>query len=110
MGYKFQFITLAGFHSLNLGMFELARDYKTRGMAAYSELQQAEFDSEVLGYRAVKHQAFVGTGYFDKIAEAIAGETLSTASLTGSTEEEQFMPLHDGEAGEVEPEYRRFGT
>jgi isocitrate lyase len=110
MGYKFQFITLAGFHSLNLGMFELARDYKTRGMAAYSELQEAEFDSEALGYRSVKHQAFVGTGYFDKIAEAVAGGTVSTAALTGSTEEEQFMALRDGDARVDEIEYRRFGT
>jgi isocitrate/methylisocitrate lyase len=91
MGYKFQFITLAGFHSLNLGMFELARAYKASGMTAYSKLQEIEFQREAdSGYRAVKHQAFVGTGYFDALAQAIAGGTSSTTALTGSTEEEQF--------------------
>src|SRR5262249_12964111 len=69
MGYKFQFVTLAGFHALNFGMFELARKYKDRGMAAYSELQQAEFDSESHGYTATRHQREVGTGYFDQVAE-----------------------------------------
>ncbi len=73
MGYKFQFVTLAGFHSLNFGMFELARKYKDRGMAAYSELQQAEFDSESHGYSATRHQREVGTGYFDQVAEVISG-------------------------------------
>ncbi len=90
MGYKFQFVTLAGFHSLNHGMFELARGYKDRGMAAYSELQQAEFASEVYGYTATRHQREVGTGYFDEVAQVIAGGTSSTTALTGSTEEEQF--------------------
>ena len=73
MGYKFQFVTLAGFHSLNHAMFELARDYRDRGMAAYSELQQAEFASEAAGYTATRHQREVGTGYFDAIASAVSG-------------------------------------
>lgn len=91
MGYKFQFITLAGFHSLNLGMFELARDYKARGMSAYSHLQEEEFARESdSGYRAVKHQAFVGTGYFDAVAQTISCGATSTTALSGSTEEEQF--------------------
>lgn len=92
MGYRFQFVTLAGFHSLNLGMFELAREYARTGMAAYSLLQEREFDGESAGYRAVKHQAFVGTGYFDSLAQTIAGGEISTAALRGSTEEEQFTP------------------
>ena len=90
MGYKFQFITLAGFHSLNYSMFELARDYRARGMAAYSELQQAEFAAEKYGYTATKHQREVGAGYFDEVAQVVAGGTASTTALTGSTEEEQF--------------------
>lgn len=90
MGYKFQFVTLAGFHSLNFSMFELARGYRDRGMAAYSELQQAEFASEVYGYTATKHQREVGAGYFDEVAQVIAGGTSSTTALTGSTEEAQF--------------------
>lgn len=90
MGYKFQFVTLAGFHALNYGMFELARNYRDRGMAAYSELQQAEFASEVYGYTATRHQREVGTGYFDEIAQVIAGGNSSTTALSGSTEEEQF--------------------
>lgn len=91
MGYKFQFITLAGFHVLNLGMFELAQSYREAGMTAYSRLQEVEFAREAdSGYRAVKHQAFVGTGYFDAVAQAIAGGTSSTTALSGSTEEEQF--------------------
>ncbi|MDF2682836.1 MAG: isocitrate lyase [Brevibacillus sp.] len=90
LGYKFQFVTLAGFHALNYGMFELARGYRDRGMAAYSELQQAEFGSEVHGYTATRHQREVGTGYFDEIAQVIAGGTSSTTALSGSTEEEQF--------------------
>ncbi|PEV97349.1 isocitrate lyase [Bacillus cereus] len=89
-GYKFQFVTLAGFHSLNYGMFELARDYKERGMAAYSELQQAEFAAEKHGYSATRHQREVGTGYFDEVAQVITGGTSSTTALKGSTEEEQF--------------------
>ncbi len=89
-GYKFQFVTLAGFHSLNYGMFELARGYKERGMAAYSELQQAEFAAEKHGYSATRHQREVGTGYFDEVAEVITGGTSSTTALKGSTEEAQF--------------------
>ncbi|PFH87881.1 isocitrate lyase [Bacillus sp. AFS088145] len=90
MGYKFQFVTLAGFHSLNFGMFELARNYKDRGMGAYSELQQAEFASEQYGYTATRHQREVGTGYFDQVAQIITGGTSSTTALKGSTEEQQF--------------------
>src|SRR2546426_3770489 len=91
MGYKFQFITLAGFHALNLGMFELAQEYRDSGMTAYARLQEIEFEREATSnYRGVKHQSFVGTGYFDAIAQAIAGGTSSTTALAGSTEEEQF--------------------
>ena len=90
MGYKFQFVTLAGFHSLNHGMFELARGYKDRGMAAYSELQQAEFASEADGYTATRHQREVGTGYFDEVAMAISGGQSSTTALADSTEAAQF--------------------
>jgi isocitrate lyase len=89
-GYKFQFVTLAGFHSLNSGMYELARDFTRRGMSAYSEFQDNEFEMEKLGYKAVKHQSFVGTGYFDTLAEVISGEGFSTGALKGSTEEKQF--------------------
>jgi isocitrate lyase len=90
MGYKFQFITLAGFHSLNHGMFALANDYKARQMAAYVELQQAEFAAEAEGYSATRHQREVGTGYFDAVTQAIANGQSSLAALTGSTEEAQF--------------------
>jgi isocitrate lyase len=90
MGYKFQFVTLAGFHALNHSMFELARGYKERGMAAYSELQQAEFSSEQHGYTATRHQREVGTGYFDQVSMVISGGTSSTTALKGSTEEAQF--------------------
>jgi isocitrate lyase len=90
MGYKFQFVTLAGFHALNYGMFNLARGYRERGMAAYSELQEAEFAAEADGYSATKHQHEVGTGYFDDVARVIAGGETSTAALEGSTEAEQF--------------------
>lgn len=91
MGYKFQFVTLAGFHALNLSMFELAANYKESGMSAYSKLQEIEFQRESdSGYRAVKHQAFVGTGYFDAVAQVIAGGASSLTALGGSTEEEQF--------------------
>ncbi len=90
MGYAFQFITLAGFHALNYGMFDLALGYKDHGMAAYSKLQQAEFALEEKGYTATKHQREVGTGYFDEVAQVISGGTSSTTALTGSTEEEQF--------------------
>lgn len=91
MGYKFQFVTLAGFHSLNTGMFELARGYKKEGMAAYARLQEKEFELErEAGYSAVKHQKFVGAGYFDEIQMVISGGQSSTTALKGSTEEEQF--------------------
>ena len=91
MGYKFQFITLAGFHSLNLSMFELARGYKAEGMAAYSQLQEREFRCEQTEqYEGVKHQRFVGTGYFDDVQHVITGGTASTKALEGSTENKQF--------------------
>ena len=90
MGYKFQFVTLAGFHSLNHGMFELARKYRDHGMSAYSELQQAEFDSEQFGYTATKHQREVGTGYFDEVSKVISGGNSSTLALKESTEARQF--------------------
>ncbi len=90
MGYKFQFITLAGFHALNYSMFDLADKYRDAGMSAYVELQEQEFASEQRGYTATKHQREVGAGYFDDITQTIAGGTSSLAALTGSTEEEQF--------------------
>src|SRR6202142_2476472 len=94
MGYKFQFITLAGFHALNLSMFELARMYKVSGMSAYSRLQEKEFGSaENYGYEAVKHQPFVGTGYFDMVTQVIASGNSSTTALAGSTEAAQFAPV-----------------
>jgi isocitrate lyase len=96
MGYRFQFITLAGFHSLNAGMFELARGYSTSGMTAYVELQEREFAMQDEGYTATRHQAEVGTGYFDLVSQAIAGGKASTLALKGSTEEAQFSG--DGEA------------
>jgi isocitrate lyase len=91
MGYKFQFITLAGFHALNYSMFKLSQEYKERGMAAYSALQQDEFALEPHGYSATRHQREVGTGYFDEVAQVIAGGNSSTTALTGSTEEAQFQ-------------------
>jgi isocitrate lyase len=91
MGYKFQFVTLAGFHALNSSMFELAHDYKAEGMAAYSRLQEREFEMErEMGYSAVKHQSFVGAGYYDEIQMIVSGGETATAALKGSTEEEQF--------------------
>ncbi len=90
LGYKFQFVTLAGFHALNHSMFELARKYKDGGMTAYSELQTAEFASEVHGYSATRHQREVGTGYFDAVAQAVAKGQSSTVALDGSTEQAQF--------------------
>ncbi|KAI1717656.1 malate synthase domain-containing protein [Ditylenchus destructor] len=90
MGFKYQFITLAGFHANNFSIFDLARNYKERGMAAYSELQEKEFENEKHGYTAVKHQREVGTGYFDYVAQAAAGGVSSTTALKGSTEEAQF--------------------
>jgi isocitrate lyase len=92
MGYKFQFITLAGFHALNMSMFDLARGYRQSGMSAYCQLQEKEFASEVeFGYAAVKHQRFVGTGYFDAVQQVVAGGTSSTTALEGSTEAAQFI-------------------
>jgi isocitrate lyase len=94
MGYKFQFVTLAGFHALNLSMFELARGYKLAGMTAYSRLQEKEFSRESEhGYEAVKHQRFVGTGYFDALTQAISGGVSSVTALAGSTEAEQFAEM-----------------
>lgn len=98
MGYRFQFVTLAGFHALNLSMFELAQEYSRSGMLAYSALQQREFElADRLGYGAVKHQRFVGTGYFDQVATTIASGNISTCALPGSTEEEQFEDPYDHE-------------
>ncbi len=90
MGYKFQFVTVAGFHALNYSMFTLASAYRDRGMAAYAELQEAEFVAEKRGYTATKHQHEVGTGYFDEVARVVAGGECSTFALAGSTEAEQF--------------------
>jgi len=99
MGYKFQFVTLAGFHALNHGMFELARAYKDGGMAAYSVLQEAEFASEVHGYTATKHQREVGTSYFDAVTQAVSQGRSSTTAMEGSTETAQFdTRAQDGKA------------
>ncbi len=91
MGYRFQFITLAGWHALNLSMFELAAAYRDDGMLGYSQMQQREFGQEGAGYRATKHQAFVGTGYFDAVQTVITSGTHSTGAMAGSTETEQFI-------------------
>ena len=90
MGYKFQFITLAGFHALNYSMYELAKGYNEEQMTAYVKLQQAEFNAEKDGYTATKHQREVGTGYFDEVTQVITGGSSSVTALSGSTEEEQF--------------------
>src|SRR5207249_8358869 len=90
LGYRFQFITLAGFHSLNAAMFELAKAYAAEGMSAYVELQEREFALESSGYTATRHQREVGAGYFDQIAKIVSGGEASTLALLGSTEEEQF--------------------
>ncbi|MDP6931515.1 MAG: isocitrate lyase [Myxococcota bacterium] len=90
MGYRFQFVTLAGFHALNHSMYQLARGYRDRGMSAYSELQQAEFAAEAHGYTATRHQREVGTGYFDQVSQVVTGGQASTLAMEGSTEEEQF--------------------
>ncbi|HLV86069.1 MAG TPA: isocitrate lyase [Candidatus Sulfotelmatobacter sp.] len=106
MGYKFQFVTLAGFHALNLSMFELARNYKLSGMAAYSRLQEKEFACEThYGYQAVKHQRFVGTGYFDQVQQVISGGLASTMALAGSTEAQQFA--HGAAPAETGPRLLR---
>ncbi len=91
MGYRFQFITLAGWHALNSSMFNLSRAYKAEGMYAYSQLQEREFEDEQFGFRAVKHQSFVGAGYFDAVQNTIMSGLSSTSALAGSTEEEQFV-------------------
>src|SRR5207247_9276922 len=93
MGHRFQFVTLAGFHTLSLAMFQLARDYQAHGMAAYSELQDEEFAAREVGYRAIEHQAFVGTEYFDEVSQVISGGTSSTLSMEGSTEREQVTEI-----------------
>jgi len=96
-GYRFQFITLAGWHVLNHGMFELAYDYGRRGMSAYADFQERELESERLGYTATRHQREVGTGYFDEVAKIVGGGTSSTTALTGSTEEAQFTQPRERE-------------
>jgi len=93
MGYRFQFVTLAGFHALNLSMFKLARGYQERGLTAYAELQDAESDAKAEGYRAFEHQTFVGTAYFDEIAQVITGGDASTLAMADSTEKEQFQDV-----------------
>jgi len=98
MGYKFQFVTLAGFHALNHSMFELARAYKARGMAGYVELQESEFAAEASGYTATRHQREVGTGYFDEVMQVIAGNGCATLALEGSTEAAQFHAKQQGAA------------
>jgi len=103
MGYKYQFVTLAGFHVLNLGMFELARHYGLNGMTAYTTVQEAEFAAQAQGYRAVKHQSFVGTGYFDHIAQVVSAGHSSITAMAGSTETAQFRPDDHG-SGEFWPE------
>jgi len=104
MGYKFQFVTLAGFHAVNLSAFRLSRDYRARGMLAYSELQEEEFSAEAEGYRAVKHQSFVGTDYFDEVAQVLSGGLTSTLALSGSTEAEQFVPPSEAHPSDAKPE------
>jgi isocitrate lyase len=93
LGYKFQFVTLSGFHSLNHAMFALARDYGSRGMSAYADLQDRELTAERDGYEAARHQEFVGVGYFDDVAQVISGGTSSTLAMEGSTEREQFAAV-----------------
>jgi isocitrate lyase len=100
MGYKFQLVTLAGFHTLNHSMFKLAHAYKDEGMAAYSQLQQAEFASEADGYTATRHQRKVGVSYFDAVAMAISGGKSSTTAFAGSTEADQF---HDHDEPAITP-------
>jgi len=90
MGYKFQFITLAGFHSLNYGMFELAQGYARDNMTAYVKLQEAEFAAEKIGYTATRHQREVGTGYFDEVTQVVTGGNSSVTAMGDSTESEQF--------------------
>jgi isocitrate lyase len=95
MGYRFQFVTLAGFHAMNHALFRLAQGYAARGMGAYSDLQEQEFEAEQQGYQAVKHQTFVGTGYFDQVAQVLSGGMVSTLAMEGSTERAQFSGKSD---------------
>ncbi len=103
LGYAFQFVTLAGFHALNLSMFRLAKSYSETGMLAYSDLQQEEFAAESDGYRAVTHQTFVGTGYFDDVAQVLSGGLTTTLAMEGSTESEQFRPEPARADGATDP-------
>ena len=103
MGYRYQFVTLAGFHALNLSMFRLARDYAHQGMLAYSDLQQQEFAAEEEGYAAVKHQSFVGTGYFDEVAQVLSGGLTTTLAMEGSTEQAQFGARSHSRATTADP-------
>jgi len=103
MGYRFQFITLAGFHALNASMFDLAHAYAQEGMAAYVRLQEREFELESLGYSATRHQAEVGTGYFDRVSQIVSRGTASTLALAGSTEQAQFAEPN-GRATSSSPE------
>ncbi|HYA57421.1 MAG TPA: isocitrate lyase [Thermoplasmata archaeon] len=103
MGYKFQFVTLAGFHALNISMFKLAKAYAQTGMAAYTELQEEEFRAEEEGYAAVKHQSFVGTGYFDDVAQVLSGGLTTTLAMEGSTEAEQFTGADAASRKDGEP-------
>jgi len=103
MGYKFQFVTLSAFHANNLGMFTLAVEYRDRGMAGYAALQSREFDAEREGYEALKHQSFVGAGYFDEITTLVTGGQSSTLAMAGSTEAAQFTEV-------VQPRHRVPGT
>lgn len=108
MGYKFQFVTLAGFHCLNHSMFDLARNYHHSGMSAYADLQEAEFASESNGYTAVRHQREVGTGYFDAVSVAISGGQSSTTALAASTEAEQFHDGHNGTHPGLHPHHESY--
>jgi isocitrate lyase len=102
LGYKYQFVTLAGFHSLNTGMFELARDYAQTGMTAYASLQEREFAlAAASGYSAIRHQRFVGTGYFDAVQNTVTGGGSATAAMQGSTECAQFSDVSTGTPGEA---------
>jgi len=110
LGYKFQFVTLAGFHALNLSMFQLAKGYSQTGMSAYSELQEEEFRAEEEGYAAVKHQSFVGTSYFDDVAQVLSGGLTSTLAMDGSTESEQFTSSKEPPKTGVSPDRPRSAT
>jgi isocitrate/methylisocitrate lyase len=107
LGYRFQFVTLAGFHAVNLAMFELAKGYAGHGMAAYSEFQEREFAAAEAGYKAVKHQSFVGTSYFDEVAQTLSGGLTTTLAMDGSTESAQFAPGSRGSAESSSPEGKK---